>query len=134
MSIRDLENWMWADACALLERAERLHRQFFQLGPIRTNQPVWTPPADIFETDEEICIAVALPGIPADRIEIRLEPGLLVVSGERPIPHAMRRASIRRLEIPYGRFERRIELPLGPLRMGRQQLQDGCVQLYLKKR
>jgi HSP20 family protein len=25
------QTWMWADACALIDEAERLHRRFFQL-------------------------------------------------------------------------------------------------------
>lgn len=133
MSFRDLENWMWADACALLERAERLHRQFFQLGSAYGSRPVWEPPADIFETEREICIWVALPGVDPDRIEVRLEPGLLLIRGERPIPRAMRDSAVRRLEIPYGRFERCIELPLDHLRIERQLLLDGCIQVYLQK-
>jgi HSP20 family protein len=28
----DPRRWMWAEACAMIERAEQMHRQFFQPG------------------------------------------------------------------------------------------------------
>jgi hypothetical protein len=31
MDIHPRKSWMWAEACALLEQAERKHRQFFDL-------------------------------------------------------------------------------------------------------
>ena len=38
---------MWAEACALLEEAERKHRHFFNLLAA-PQPPVWEPPANIF--------------------------------------------------------------------------------------
>ena len=56
---RDLEAWMWAEACEALTRAERLHREFFRLGP-PSRQPSWEPPIDIIETERELWIIAAL--------------------------------------------------------------------------
>ena len=50
---------MWTDACAQIGRAERLHRQFFHPG----SAAGWEPPIDVFETDEELWIMAALPGV-----------------------------------------------------------------------
>lgn len=133
MAMRNRDNWMWAEACALLERTERLQRQFFQPGAVARAMPTWEPPADVFESEHGIDILVALPGVARDRIEIRLSPGLLVVIGERDMPRGSHSTVIRRLEIPYGRFERRIELPDTGLELVRQTLQSGCVQLNLRK-
>jgi HSP20 family protein len=133
MSFRNLENWMWADACALLDKAERLQRQFFQLGSSYGGRLVWEPPADIFQTEREISICVALPGVDPDQIEVRLAPGLIVIGGDRPIPDTMRNAAIHRLEIPYGRFERSIALPPGRYLIGRQRLENGCVEIILEQ-
>ena len=30
MTAADPRSWMWAEACAMIERAEQLHRQFFR--------------------------------------------------------------------------------------------------------
>jgi HSP20 family molecular chaperone IbpA len=93
--------------------------------------PSWEPPADVFESEQEVDVLVALPGVARERIEVRLSPGLLVVVGERDMPPSG--AAIRRLEIPYGRFERRIPLPGVRLELVRQTLSRGCVRLQLRK-
>lgn len=104
--------WMWSEAFGLLEQAERLHRQFFRLAVTTRPEAVWEPPVDVFEDDAEVLVVVAMPGVAADRVEvIREAGGALVVRGERRLPIAGTRHVIRHLEIPYGRFERRIALP-----------------------
>lgn len=130
---RDPRTWMWAEAVELLDRAERLHRQFFRAMVAPSGQPTWEPPVDVFETAESLIILVALPGVPADRVRIGLETGTIVVTGERPIPAGVRAAEIRRLEIPHGRFQRRIELPPGRFEFAQQELANGCLMLQLHK-
>lgn len=124
---------MWTEACALIERAERLHRQFFRLGSSAAHLPTWEPPIDMFESDRELQILIALPGVEPGRIEIIVDSGALIVAGERPVPEGLRGAAIHRMEIPYGRFERRIELPRGHYELERQELSYGCLLLALVK-
>ena len=62
-----------------------------------------------------------------------IDGGTLIVVGERPMPGQSRSTMIRRLEIPYGRFERHIELPAGRFEIGRRELTDGCLLLTLRK-
>ncbi len=124
---------MWAEACELLERAERLHRQFFQVGRPGARRPTWEPPVDVFETQRELWILVALPGVAAERVEVALDGATLVVAGDRPMPGASRAAQIHRLEIPYGRFERRLELPGGRFQLDRREVVNGCLVLTLLK-
>lgn len=134
MPSRDPKNWMWAEACELLERAERIQRQFFQLGMPSASRPVWQPPVDVYETEDAFVILVALPGVPPDRIQVGIQPhGVLVVSGARLLPAETRGAGIHRLEIPHGQFERRIELPPGRFRLERQEVSNGCLLLRLEK-
>lgn len=126
---------MWADACALLAQAERMHQQFFRLAssaPARV-QASWEPPVDIVEDEREVMIVVAMPGVPAERVEVFVEPGLLVIRGERPVPFAQARHAVRQLEIPYGLFERRIPLNGARFESGTHQLVNGCVVLRLTK-
>lgn len=124
---------MWAQACDLLDEAERMHRQFFQLGASGGSQAVWEPPVDVFEDEREIIIVIALPGVPAERVEVTVESGTLVVRADCRIPFAGSRRSVRRLEIPYGYFERRIQLPEGRLETGTREFMDGCLILRLRK-
>ena len=73
MSKRQLEEMMWADACAAMDRAERLRRQFFHHGQSR-----WEAPIDVFETDDALTILVALPGVELDSIKVTLNAGTLI--------------------------------------------------------
>ena len=124
---------MWGDALELLQQADRLHRQFFQLGPGRPTGPCWEPPIDVLETEHTLLILVALPGVAPDQVQIIVDGGTLLVVGERPIPASARAAVIRRLEIPYGRFERRIDLPPGRFEVEQRELEHGCLRLTLRK-
>jgi HSP20 family protein len=131
-SRRDTGSWMWAEAIELLDRAERLHRQFFRPGRPGAASAAWTPPVDVFETAAEIHIVAALPGVMAEQMEVAVEHGVLRLAGERTLP-CPRTGAIHRLEIPHGRFERRIELPAGAYEVTRNELVAGCLVLTLRK-
>ena len=128
MSKRQLEALMWADACARMERAERLRRQFFHHAA-----PHWEAPIDVFETEDGLAILVALPGVEPDTISVTLSAGLLIVKGDRSLPRELQHARIVRMEIPHGRFERRIELPPVPFQLSGRHLANGCLMLRLQK-
>ena len=125
--------WMWGDTVALLDQADRMQRQFFRLAG-GADRARWEPPVDVFADGDEILVEVALPGVPADRIELVFAPGELVVRGERRLPRRLASAAIQRLEIPHGRFERRLALPPGRWALVRQELDNGCLQLLLARR
>ena len=133
MSVRKTGNWSCAEAIALLEQADRMHRQFFHLQPARARGPVWQPPVDVFETHAEIVVLVALPGAAPEGVRVRQEGRLLTVLGERPMPVSSRAAAIRRLEIPFGRFERQIELPSPQITVESTEMACGCLKIVLRK-
>jgi HSP20 family molecular chaperone IbpA len=122
---------MWDDALSLLEQAERLHRQFFRASPADVR--CWEPPVDVVESEDALIVHVALPGVPAAAIVVSLEPGGITVSGVRRFP-AGQAARIHRIEIPYGRFERHIALPMHALESAAQDLADGCLVLTFSKK
>ena len=130
MSTKDPINWMLSNAIETLARAERLHQQFLNLRP--TSEPNWEPPIDVLETDREVLILIALPGVDPDEVIAVIDKGMLVVSGHRVLPSELRNARILRLELPQGRFERRIPLPLGRYIISRFAA-NGCVGLRLTK-
>jgi HSP20 family protein len=133
MANDDPRQWMWGDALEMLARAERLHQQLFQ--PVRgvSAHPVWTPPVDVLETEREVLIIAALPGVSEDAVSLILDGGCLVISGERILPPELRTAGIHRLELPQGRFERRVPLPPGRYDQVRHRAVDGCLQVSLRK-
>jgi len=103
--------WMWIQACEVLDHAERLQRQFLRYTGPGVDAAVWEPPVDIHETSDGLSLLFALPGVVPEQIEVTLEPNALTVSARRPMFMSNRGDSvIRRLEIPHGRFVRRIPL------------------------
>lgn len=122
--------WMWSEAFEMLARAERLHRQFFQPA---TSSVAWEPPVDVLETERDVLIFVALPGVEPGRVETVIDGADLVISGKRTYPAEMGTASIVRLELPQGRFERRVRLPAGRYSKVDRTAANGCLQVTLHK-
>jgi HSP20 family molecular chaperone IbpA len=128
---------MWGEALSLLEQADRLHRQFFRVAGSESAH-TWEPPVDVVETADLLQVHIALPGVSPDSIAIGIDQSGVVVSALRPFPCRETGAHIHRIEIPYGRFERRIELPLHdpymPIDLVEKQLLDGVLTLTFRKK
>jgi HSP20 family molecular chaperone IbpA len=132
MSARDRRFWVLSEALDLLKGAERMQRRFTALDALQS-PPCWEPPVDMYEQDDELRLLVALPGVNARLIEVLLDSSGIVVRGKRPMPPTLSGVAIHRLEIPYGRFERRLALPSGNFRLHEQFLEDGCLVLVLRR-
>lgn len=133
MPNRNPNDWMLAEAIETLARAERMQRQLFRLQQSQVREPAWEPPIDVIETEGAVLILVALPGVDPDQVEAAIEDGALVVSGRRLLPPELRTAVIHRLELPQGRFERRIPLPPGRYDAVRRFAANGCLVFSLEK-
>lgn len=133
MSTRDPKVWMWDEARGQIEEADRLRQQFFKPLRSRERTPMWEAPVDVLEDRDQLWIIAALPGVAADRVEVLIDGRTLVIRGHRPMPRLASAAQIRRLEIPHGRFERRLDLPGGRYDIARRDLADGCLVLGLRK-
>jgi HSP20 family protein len=127
------KSWMWAEACALLDEAERKHRHFFELLSVPSARPMWEPPADIFADGSELHVVLALPGARAEEIAVQITPTGIQVDTIVPPPSLSARTKVMRLEIPYGRMRRRIDLPPGHYALLERRLDHGCLFLRLTK-
>jgi len=123
-------DWMWSEACDMLARAERMHREFFRPARARL---AWEPPVDVLESEEAVLVFMALPGVEPERVEAAIDGSDLVVAGSRVLPAALRTAVIHRLELPQGRFERRVRLPAGRYAAVGKAMVNGCLLVTLKK-
>ncbi|HET7412758.1 MAG TPA: Hsp20/alpha crystallin family protein [Pararhizobium sp.] len=130
MPMRSLQDRMWADALGMLARAEQLQRQLYQPAE---RQAGWEPPVDVLESDAEVLIVAALPGVGRDQVEVAIEGPCVVISGIRGAPEALRTAVVHRLELPQGRFERRVPLPPGRYGEIALKMRDGCLYVGLRK-
>jgi HSP20 family protein len=132
MSAKRQYDWMWSQAIELADEAARLQRRFLRyLGPAEGGV-TWEPPVDVHEVnDGGLILHFALPGVAPEDITVRLDYGALTVSATRRPRIAVCGASIRRLEIPYGRFVRRIALSGPAVRIAGSQYLNGCLEVSL---
>ena len=133
MSSERQYGWMWVEACEVLDRAERLQRQFLRyLGP-GADAAVWEPPVDIQETADGLILLFALPGVVPEEISLTIKGTELTLSAMRPLKLAHADAVIRRLEISHGRFHRRIPLAGVPLKLASTRYEHGCLEVRLTR-
>ncbi len=117
----------------MVARAERLHRQLFQLADTARGEPVWEPPVDLLEAPRHIVVIVGLPGVAPQSIDVAIDNGALLITGERSFPPELSAAWVHRMELPQGRFERRVPLPRGRYHDVRSSSAHGCLYITLTK-
>jgi len=91
----------------------------------------WTPAADIYETESGYLIALDLPGIRRDALEIDIDDNRLIVRGTRVVDEEL----ARRSERPRGKFLRSFSVPVS-VDQGRiaAEYKDGVLNVRLPKR
>ncbi len=78
-----------------------------------TSRAAWSPLYDLFVTKEKLVIVVELPGVEKEEISVSISTRGLIIRGKREAPKLVREGQIfYNLEIPFGRFERRIPFPI----------------------
>ncbi len=130
MNAQRRKSWMWAEACALVDQAERRQRSFFELLAVPAAVPVWEPPVNVFAVDGELHVVVALPGAGADDVLVQITESGLVIEAAVSTPFAVS-ARVLRMEIPHGRMRRRIDLPAGRYVLLENRLERGYLMLRL---
>ena len=126
-------NWMLSDAVEMLAKAERLQREAFRLMHTHAARPCWEPPVDVLETENEVIVFTALPGVDTAEVSTTIEEGVLAIFGERVLPPELQHATIHRLELPQGSFVRRVALPSGRYDGVRRSSWNGCLVVTLHK-
>jgi HSP20 family protein len=79
--------------------------------PSISSSPKFQPAADIYETPQALIIRMELAGLYKADISLTVHRQELVVGGRRRFPKADPVQRFHRLEIEYGSFERRFQLP-----------------------
>ena len=141
MAGSDWDIIVWRRAQDLLQQAERIHRNFLEVAAgaryrgTHGRTPSWEPPVNVVETEESLWVISALPGVTAERMEVKIDGFELVIIGHRPLPKCCEDGELKIWEIPLGRFERRLRLSRGDKRVavGKTTLQDGLLIIELRK-
>jgi HSP20 family protein len=67
---------------------------------------------DLYQTDEEVVVKAALPGLKADDVQITVTDDLLTLRGEFKWENGHKNATYHIREQRYGSFERSVSLPV----------------------
>ena len=123
MVLQDRMNRLFEDATQRRSQAETSGDEFERAD--------WTPAADISETEAGYLIAMDLPGINREALEIDVDDNRLIVRGTRAISESKQHRSER----PRGKFLRTFSVP-GSVDQGRigAEYKDGVLQIQLPKR
>ena len=94
----------------------------------------WTPPVDIYETDEALVMKAELPGFSKDDISIEMKENTLVIKGERKHEDEVKEGNYHRMERSYGAFQRAFMLPMTvDQEKVKASYKDGILELRLPK-
>jgi HSP20 family protein len=70
----------------------------------------WTPAADIYETADELVVALDLPGVDPKMVDVSVENNVLTIRGQRQFDEKQNKDSFHRIERSYGAFARSFTL------------------------
>jgi len=71
----------------------------------------WSPPVDIYETENELILKADLPDVKLEDIEVRVENQTLTLKGERKFEKDESNSGFHRIERQYGTFVRTFTVP-----------------------
>ena len=110
---------------------EILGRSATPAGADRARPGDWKPSIDLFEEGGHFVLRADLPGVSPADVEIRIDEGQLVLTGERKSDHEV----CLRLERPFGRFSARVALPptVDPARIHASH-RNGVLEVVLPKK
>ena len=123
MVLQDRMNRLFEDATQRRNQAEPAGDEFERAD--------WTPAADIYETESSYLIAMDVPGINREALEIDVDDNRLIVRGTREINESKQHRSER----PKGKFLRTFSVP-GSVDQGKigAEYKEGVLQIRLPKR
>jgi len=79
---------------------------------VQVRAGVWSPPTDVYETENAYVVRVEIAGMREEDFEITVENNFLSISGSRPdVPE---RRAYQQMEIRFGKFETVVGMP-GPI-------------------
>jgi len=85
-------------------RREILHAVSWQV-----RSTVWSPPTDVYETEDHYLVKVEVAGMRDEDFEVALANNILMIAGHRSDQNERR--AYRQMEIRFGKFEIAVELP-----------------------
>jgi len=77
---------------------------------VRASASTWTPPTDVYETDENFMVRMEIAGMQEDDFVVAVENNVLMISVHRN--DLNERRAYHQMEIRFGKFEIAVEIPM----------------------
>jgi HSP20 family protein len=112
----------------------RAFDSYFGARPRAAAERTWAPAIDVYETRDDLVVAVELPGVREKDIRVTMTGDVLSLSGQRGIAPEAREENYHRIERWSGTFERAVKLPV-PVQADRirASYRDGVLDIRLPK-
>ncbi len=124
------------DLSFLHERVSRVFDEALQRfrGPVGPSNSAWSPPVDVYETEQNIVFKAEVPGMDIENVDVEIDGKTLTLKGERKFEKNLNEEHYHRMERPYGIFQRIFTLPDHIDRNGvKASLRDGVLKVIVPK-
>jgi HSP20 family protein len=93
---------------------------------------VWVPRTSVWFEERDVVFALDVPGVSGNEVQIRVEPQMIAVTGQRLRPWPQPPRTIRSCETPIGAFARSfpLEAPIAPDRVSAR-IDDGGLTIRI---
>jgi len=132
--MRALMRWdPFGELTALRQAMDRVFDEFMP-ARFRGEEVELTFPVDVYETEKEVVVKAALPGIKPEEIDVSVSDNAITIKGEARHEEKVERENYYRQEIRYGAFCRIVPLP-APVRAEEAdaEYKDGVLTIRLPK-
>lgn len=135
--MRDLIRWdPWGDLISLRDAMDRIFEESFVRPPREWLAPTAprTLELDIYETENEVVVKAAVPGLKPEDIDVTIAGDTLSIKGETQEEKEERGKNYLRRERRYGAFSRAVSLPAGlQADKAEASFEDGMLTLTIPK-
>lgn len=109
-----------------------IRREVLQTISWHVRSSTWSPPTDVYETEENCIIKVEVAGMRDEDFEVAFEDRVLIVRGYRP--DLNERRAYHQMEIRFGKFELAVEIPAAvDMEKASAEYKDGFLIIVLPK-
>jgi HSP20 family protein len=120
---------------AIVSVSRDIDEMFERFFGVEESNAVWEPLVDMFVSEHKVHLLAEVPGVDASDIRIRVGTRIVQILGTKRMPSRVRRGvSFYESQIPYGGFEKRVNLPF-PVNPDsfKVELKDGVLSLELDR-
>ncbi len=127
----------WEPAREMMSLREAMDRLFDDAftRPLGISGNNWSVPAvDMYQTDDEVVVKAALPGIKPDEVQINVTGEMLTIKGETSQKEEVKEKAYHLREQRWGAFERSVALPTAVIAdKAKAEFENGILTITLPK-